>query len=79
MAPAVLMEHGAITMPSVRKEPEAIEAPMSRTSCRWWASASTSATVQSVSSTSVRLPATEMTRCVSRSSTSRSISRRRMP
>ena len=29
IAPAVLIEQGAITMPAVRKEPEAIEAPMS--------------------------------------------------
>jgi len=27
-----LIEHGAITMPAVRNEPEAIEAPMSRMS-----------------------------------------------
>ena len=29
IAPAVLTEQGAITMPAVRNEPEAIEAPMS--------------------------------------------------
>ena len=32
IAPAVLIEHGAITMPAVRKEPEAMDAPMSRMS-----------------------------------------------
>ena len=32
MAPAVLIEHGAITIPAVRNEPEAIEAPISRMS-----------------------------------------------
>jgi len=32
MAAAVRIEHGAMTIPSVRKEPEAMEAPMSRTS-----------------------------------------------
>ena len=32
MAPAVLIEHGAITIPAVRNEPEAIDAPISRMS-----------------------------------------------
>ena len=66
-AAAVFTEHGAMIMPAVRNDPDAMAAPMSVMSYRWSASASTSATAQSVSSTIVRFPGREMTTCVSTS------------
>src|SRR5215471_747247 len=62
MEAAAFTLHGTTTMPSVLKEPEAMEAPMSLFSYRWVASASTFFTVQSVSSTMVRLAGSETTR-----------------
>ena len=67
MPPMDFMEHGAMTMPAVRKEPLAMLAPMLLMSCTTSASPSTSFTECGVSTCTVILAALLMTRWVSRS------------
>jgi hypothetical protein len=79
MAASARMEHGATTMPLQGKEPLAMLAPTSATSCTWCARASISARCKPCSACTLRQPALDTTRCDSMPGVSSSTCSRRTP